>query len=86
MAKPKLEQIIVRPSKNGGHVVRHDFQPRAKLAKGALSGGLGMEHTPSEEHTFGPGDHGKLLQHITSALSLRGMQQSMQDASRPEEE
>ena len=86
MAKPKLEMISIRPSKNGGHVVRHDFLPQARLSKGALSGGLGMEHTPSEEHTFGPGDHGKMLQHITSALSLRGMNQSMQNAAKPEEE
>lgn len=87
MAKPKLEQITIRPAKNGGHVVRHQYLPAPKLMKGAMSGGMMMGQEPSEEHTFGPGDHQGLLKHITSALSLRGMDQVMKNSARePAEE
>lgn len=85
MAKHKLAEISIRPSKNGGHAVRHEYQPQARLSRGSLSGGMGMDHVPPEEHTFGPGDHQKLLKHITAALSLRGIEQG-KPGQAPEEE
>lgn len=87
MAKPKLEQITIRPSKNGGHVVRHQYLPAPKLMKGGMSGGMMMDQASPEEHTFGAGDHKGLLKHITAALSLRGMDEQMKNSAKePAEE
>jgi hypothetical protein len=76
MAKPKLDQLIIRPGKNGGHMVRHEFQPQAKLGKGALTGGMTMDRPPSSEVNFGPNDHHNLLKHIATALALKGLAQN----------
>jgi hypothetical protein len=72
MAKPKLEEMRIRPAKNGGHNVRHEFAAKPKMTKG-LAGGMSMDHPPAEEHNFGPADGKQLMQHIASALALRGL-------------
>ena len=73
MAKPRLEEMRIRPSKNGGHNVQHNYSAKPRLAGGALSGGMMMDHPPSEEFNFGPQDHGSLMKHIAGALALKGM-------------
>ncbi len=72
MAKPKLEEMRIRPAKNGGHNVRHEFAAKPKMTRG-LAGGMSMDHPPAEEHNFGPGDGKQLMQHIASALALKGL-------------
>ena len=73
MAKPKLVEMRIRPAKNGGHNVRHEYEATPRLAKGALSGGMMMDHPPAEEHDFGPKDGQALMKHIGQALALKGM-------------
>ena len=65
MAKPKLAEMRIRPAKNGGHNVRHEFAPTPKMTRG-LAGGMSMDHIPAEEHNFGPGDGKQLMQHIAT--------------------
>ena len=72
MAKPKLEEMRIRPAKNGGHNVRHEFAAKPKMTRG-LAGGMSMDHPPAEEHNFGPADGKQLMQHIASALALKGL-------------
>ena len=72
MAKPKLEEMRIRPAKNGGHNVHHMFAPSPKMTKG-LAGGMSMDHPPAEEHNFGPGDGKQLMNHIATALALKGL-------------
>jgi hypothetical protein len=73
MAKPRLEEMRIRPAKNGGHNVRHEFAPKPTLSKGALTGGMGLNVPPPEEHNFGPGDGKQLMNHIATALALKGL-------------
>ena len=72
MAKPKLQEMRIRPAKNGGHNVRHEFAPTPKMTRG-LAGGMSMDHIPAEEHNFGPKDGKQLMQHIATALALKGL-------------
>ena len=69
MAKHKIASITIRPGKNGGHTVRHEYQPQASIR----GGGLSMGAPPGEDHNFGPGDGHNMLKHIVSALALKGM-------------
>jgi hypothetical protein len=78
MAKPKLQEMRIRPAKNGGHNVRHEFAPKPQITKG-LAGGMSMDHPPTEEHNFGPGDGKQLMQHIATALSLKGLSGANED-------
>jgi hypothetical protein len=73
MAKPRLAEMRIRLAKNGGHNVRHEFAPKPRFSKGALSGGMGMDAPPAEEHNFGPNDGKQLMQHIATALALKGL-------------
>lgn len=73
MAKPKLMQMSIRPAKNGGHNVRHEYQSTPRLAKGSLTGGMTMGQPPAEEFNFGPKDHKALMSHIAGALALKGI-------------
>jgi hypothetical protein len=72
VAKPKLEELRIRPGKNG-HSVRHEFSATPKLTKGALSGGMMMDRPPAEEHNFGANEGGAMMKHIAEALALKGM-------------
>lgn len=72
MAKPKLASMTIRPGKNGGFHVRHEFEPKPSYSKGF---GMTMDGSKPEEHNFGPGDDGALMKHITQALSLKGLSQ-----------
>src|SRR5215471_18982958 len=75
MAKmPRLHEMRIRPSKNGGHNVAHEYAPSPRLAKGGLSGGMMMDRPPSEEFNFGPKDGGQLMKHIAGALALKGLE------------
>ena len=73
MAKPRLEEMRIRPAANGSHHVVHSFASTPKLAKGALSGGMTMASPPNQEFNFGPKDGGSLLKHIASTLALKGL-------------
>ena len=73
MAKPKLESMEIRPSKNGGHNVRHNYASKPVLTKGPMSGGMSLQGTPPDEFNFGPKDHQNLIQHIAGALALKGL-------------
>ena len=81
MAKPRLQEMRIRPAKNGGHNVRHEFAPKASLSKGGLSGGIGFNEPPAEEHNFGPGDGKQLMNHIATALALKGLSGDKEDES-----
>jgi hypothetical protein len=71
MAKPKLEELRIRPGKHG-HSVRHEFAAAPKYAKGNL--GMSMDHPPAEEHNFGANEGGAMMKHIAEALAVKGMQ------------
>ena len=73
MAKPKLTAITIRPSKGGGHKVTHEFAPAAKYGGASARGGMSMESPPPAEHNFQPGEHNALMNHIASALALKGL-------------
>ena len=69
--KPKLASLSIRPAKNGGHSVRHDYESQPGYSRG--EGRMMMGAPSSEEHTFGPGDGHNLMKHIVAALALKGM-------------
>jgi len=73
MKKPRLEEMRIRPAKNGGHNVQHSYSAKPRLAKGAMSGGMMIDRPPNEEFNFGPKDHGALMKHIAGALALQGL-------------
>jgi hypothetical protein len=73
MAKPKITAITIRPSKGGGHKVTHEFAPAAKYSGAAKNGGMSMDSPPPAEHSFAPGEHNALMNHIASALALKGL-------------
>lgn len=73
MAKPKLASITIRPSKGGGHKVTHEFASAPKYSAGGRNGGMSMDQQPPAEHNFQPGEHNALLNHIASALALKGL-------------
>jgi hypothetical protein len=70
VAKRKLRSITIRPGKNGGHSVQHQYEPAPQFSKG-MSGGLTMGAPEMEDHSFGPGDHGGLVKHLAQALALK---------------
>jgi len=76
----KLAMLSIRPAKNGGHSVRHEYDAQPSYNRGA--GQLQMGAPSSEEHTFGPGDGHKLMKHIVAALALKGMSPQQEE---PEE-
>lgn len=71
MKQPKLMQMSIRPSANGGHNVRHEYHPSAKFSKGAL--GMTMDRPEPKEFNFGPGQAPQLMKHIGQALALKGL-------------
>jgi hypothetical protein len=73
MAKPKLTAITIRPSKGGGHKVTHEYAAAPKYSAGGRNGGMSMDQAPPEEHNFQAGEHNSLMQHIASALALKGL-------------
>jgi hypothetical protein len=73
MAKPKLEEMRIRPAKNGGHNVRHTYQAKPTITQGGRASGMTMEQPPAEEHNFGPNDGNALMKHIGEALALKGL-------------
>lgn len=77
MAKRKIASITIRPAKNGGHTVRHEFEPAAEHRKG-MNGGMFMTAPPTEEHTFGPKEHAPMMRHLADALALKGLMQGAQ--------
>jgi hypothetical protein len=71
MAKPKLEELRIRPGKDG-HSVIHQFHSSPKLTRGS-AGGLSMGQPPNEEHNFGAGQGNQMMQHIAQALAIKGL-------------
>ena len=71
MAKHKLASITIRPAKNGGHTVSHEFEGRPAYARSGRTSGLFMDKPPAEEHTFGPKEHAGMMQHLAQALALK---------------
>ena len=76
----KLASLMIRPARNGGHTVRHEFEPQLTSRTG-MNGGIYNAAPPTEDHTFGPSDHSGLLKHITAALALKGLGQQAPQAS-----
>lgn len=70
MAKPKLSSMTIRPGKNGGFNVRHEFESKPNFSK---SMGMSMAGAAPEEHNFGPGEDAGLMKHIGQALALKGL-------------
>lgn len=76
MAKqPKIVAIHIRPAKGGGHKVSHEYAAAPKYSAGGRNGGMSMDQPPPAEHSFQPGEHNALLNHIASALALKAAQQ-----------
>jgi hypothetical protein len=73
MAKPKLTAITIRPSKGGGHKVTHEYAASPKYGGTGRGGGMQMDAPPPAEKNFEPGEHNALLNHIASALALKGL-------------
>ena len=71
MAKPKLLAITIHPQKGGGHKVTHQFASAPKYSGSTRDGGMSMDQPAGAEHSFAPGEHNALLQHIAGALALR---------------
>lgn len=70
MKTPKLMEMRIRPSANGGHNVRHEYHPTAKFSK---PGGMMMDRPEGKEFNFGPGQAPQLMKHIGQALALKGL-------------
>ena len=83
--KPRLEELRIRPAKNGGHNVQHSYVAKPRLAKGAMTGGMMMDRQAPEEFNFGPKDGNSLMKHIAGALALKGLPGAGKEAP-PEEE
>jgi hypothetical protein len=66
--KNELRAIHIEKSDNGGHIVRHEFEPKASHDRY----GVGMRHVPDETHAFGKDEGTKLAEHIRGALKLKG--------------
>lgn len=73
MAKPKIVAIHIRPAKGGGHKVTHEYAAAPKYSAGGRNGGMSMDQEPPAEHSFAPGEHNALLNHIAGALALKGL-------------
>lgn len=71
-AKKEIEEMRIRPAKNGGHTIIHEHARQAGH-RGGMHGGMYAERPPSEEHTFGPDDDEKVLSHVASALGLKNI-------------
>lgn len=56
--KRHIKRMSIERSANKGHVIEHHF-----------AGGNGAYHEP-ETHTFGPGEHQKVLAHIKKHLGF----------------
>lgn len=69
----KLEEMTIRKAKNGGHVIRHEYERKPMHSSGAANGGMYMDRPKSEEHVFGPEDGGKVLKHIQTHLGLKAI-------------
>lgn len=69
MAK-QMRCMTISMADNGGHTVRHEYKSEPVHRRGGADSGMGMEHHPSEEHVFGPSEHGKMISHMTSHLTL----------------
>lgn len=67
----QLEELSIRPGKNGGHSVHHMFKPAPLKKAGAMSGGIGFDRPPSEQHNFGPDDGAKMMAHVRQALGVK---------------
>jgi len=74
MKKPQLAEMRIRPAKNGGHNVRHEYTAKPKLTKG-MAGGMTMDRPEGEEFNFGPKDGNALMKHIAGALALKSLGQ-----------
>jgi len=68
--KPELASITIRPGKNGGHTVRHEFQSAPSYSK---VGGMSMASPQGEDHSFGPNDNQNLMAHLATALAIKGV-------------
>lgn len=73
MAKPKLTAITIRPAKGGGHKVTHEYAAAPKYGGAGKGGGMQMDAPPPAEHNFQAGEHNALMNHIASALALKGL-------------
>jgi|SRR5215472_1930382 len=73
MKMPKLAEMRIRPSANGGHNVRHEYEGKARFGKGPLSGGMMMDRPAGQEYNFGPKDGQSLMKHIAGALAIQGL-------------
>jgi hypothetical protein len=62
-----IREMRIRPGKNGGHEVVHEYQSSPTHSKGM---GMMMEHTPSESHIFGSGEGHKMLAHVANTLAI----------------
>lgn len=54
-----VQEVTVRRSANGGHIIRHHFA------------NSGPEYHEPEEHTFGPGEDGKVMGHLKKHCGLK---------------
>ena len=68
-----LDRLEIHPAKNRGFSITHHFRPRAVNRRGAMRGGMGMEMREPEMHTFGAGEHQKMMNHISNALGLKNV-------------
>jgi|SRR5215471_5374220 len=73
MAKPKLVRISIHPAKGGGHKVTHEYAAAPRYSAGGRNGGMSMDQPAPAEHNFKPGEHNALMNHIASALALKGL-------------
>lgn len=62
--KKTLRSLEAERSANGGFIVRHRFN------------NSGPTYTEPEEHTFGKGEGGKVLEHIGKNLGIGGDKES----------
>src|SRR5262252_2170834 len=70
---PRLTEMRIRPSENGGHNVSHEFEAKPRFSKGSLAGGMFMDRPPAKEYNFGPKDGQSLMKHIAGALAIKGL-------------
>jgi hypothetical protein len=73
MTKPRLEEMRIRPAKNGGHNVQHTYIAKPRFSKGAMTGGMTIDRPQPEEFNFGPKDGASLMKHIAGTLALKGL-------------
>lgn len=63
----RLAEMRIRPAKNGGHTISHEYEREAKAMGG---GNIGMMAPKAEEHVFGPEDGEAMLRHIGKHLNV----------------